>query len=305
MKKIIPDYYKDFCCIASACRHSCCVGWEVDVDPEALARYDRVDGPFGDRLRANIARGDCPHFILKEGERCPFLNGDNLCDIYIELGEDALCQICGDHPRWRNWFADRMEEGLGLCCEEAARLLLTHEGPVTWEEAAMEGETLECDEDYLALLEARERLVSVLQNRSKPLEQRICEAFSLCGLEGLNTDFSEDLEVLLGLEHLESAWPEALSGLTGPVWDEAWDRDGEHLLCYLISRYYVSWGLERWAEEFALYFGVFSLRVLGALYAARPELTLERRVELVRLWSAELEYNEDNLEALADYLLNV
>ena len=305
MKWVIPDYYNEFRCIASACRHSCCVGWEVDIDEATLARYDRVPSPFGKRLQAHIQRGDCPHFILKEGDRCPFLNGENLCDIYIVLGEDALCQICADHPRWRNWFADRLEEGLGLCCEEAARLLLDHPEPLTWQTLSVEGDELEGDEDYLALLERREELIALLQNRAKPLQERICEAFSLCGLSLPNRPFSQDVALLLGLEHMTPEWPEALKELEEGEWRQEWDRDGEHLLCYILSRYYLSWGLERWAEDFALLLGDFTLHLLGALYHREETLTLERRVELVRLWSAELEYNEDNLEALGDYLLQI
>ena len=34
----------------------------------------------------------------------------------------------------------------------------------------------------------------------------------------------------------------------------------------------------------------------------KGELTLADRVEWLRRWSAELEYSEDNLEALAEYL---
>ena len=303
MKRVVPDYYERFQCIASRCRHSCCMGWEVDVSPEALERYDRVEGDFGHRLRSKICREDQPHFLLEEGDRCPFLNEDNLCDIYIELGEDALCQICADHPRWRNWFADRVEEGLGLCCEEVARLVLTQEQPMTLEALETEGDTLECGEEYLGLLESRQRLLAALQNRAKPLQQRICEAKILSGISGEMPPFRADIDFLLGLEIMDTHWSELLTGLEEAPWSEEWDRDGEQILCYLIYRYYLTWGLEQWAEEFALRLGLFSLRLLGALYSRCPELTLEHRVELVRLWSAELEYNEENLERLADYLL--
>lgn len=305
MKRIVPDYYADFRCIASRCRHSCCLGWEVDVDPEALERYDRVEGDFGRRLRDSICREGQPHFRLQEGDRCPFLNGDKLCDIYIELGEDALCQICADHPRWRNWFADRVEEGLGLCCEEVARLVLTREAPVTLRELEADGEALPCDEEYLGLLESRQRLLDILQDRSKPLERRICEAKILSGISEKTTSFRADVDFLLGLEIMDPAWSEALTGLEEAPWSEEWDRDGEQLLCYLIYRCYLTWGLEQWAEEFALRMGLFSLRLLGSLYARQGELTPERRVELVRLWSAELEYSRENLERLGDYLLDL
>ena len=121
----VPDYYPAFRCIAERCRQTCCAGWEIDIDGESLARYDRLPGDFGDRVRRCIDREGTPHFILTEDERCPLLNGDNLCDLILREGEGALCQICADHPRFRNFFSDRVEMGLGLVCEEAARLILS------------------------------------------------------------------------------------------------------------------------------------------------------------------------------------
>ena len=127
-----PAYYKKFKCIASDCSDNCCIGWEIDIDRISRARYERVSGSFGDRLREGMTEspdGSCS-FCLSEGRRCVFLNKDNLCDIIIELGEDALCQICRDHPRYFEWFDDGTKEGgMGLCCEEAARIILTNEEP--------------------------------------------------------------------------------------------------------------------------------------------------------------------------------
>ena len=124
MKIYVPNYYKNFRCIAGACKHSCCIGWEIDIDEDTLEVYKNVGGCFGKRLNESISPGEDTHFILAENERCPFLNDENLCDIYIELGEDNLCQICSDHPRFRNFYSDRIEMGLGLCCEAATDLIL-------------------------------------------------------------------------------------------------------------------------------------------------------------------------------------
>ena len=38
MIRVVPDFYPEFACIASRCGHSCCVGWEVDVDEDSLER---------------------------------------------------------------------------------------------------------------------------------------------------------------------------------------------------------------------------------------------------------------------------
>lgn len=132
MKLIVPDYYPRFRCIAGDCRHSCCIGWEIDIDEDTLETYKAAEGELGRRLREHIDfDSDCPHFITGADGRCPFLNGDNLCDLIIGMGEETLCGICDLHPRFRNDFSDRTEMGLGLCCEEAARLILTHTDPIT------------------------------------------------------------------------------------------------------------------------------------------------------------------------------
>ena len=125
-----PEYYASFRCVAGRCAHTCCAGWEIDIDAESLERYDQLSGAFGDRVRGCVSREDTPHFILTEDERCPLLTGDNLCELILREGEDALCQICRDHPRFRNYFSDRVEVGLGLVCEEAARLILSWPRPL-------------------------------------------------------------------------------------------------------------------------------------------------------------------------------
>ena len=156
MNLYVPDYYPAFHCIASRCRHTCCAGWEIDIDAESLARYDRLPGAFGDRVRRCVSREDAPHFILTGDEHCPLLTGDNLCDLILHEGEDALCQICRDHPRFRNYFSCRVEMGLGLVCEEAARLILTWPRPLRLIRLEGSGEEAPTeDERYLFDLRAR------------------------------------------------------------------------------------------------------------------------------------------------------
>ena len=54
----VPDYYENFRCIGSFCRDNCCIGWEIDIDSEALSKYMTLDGELGDELRANITRSE-------------------------------------------------------------------------------------------------------------------------------------------------------------------------------------------------------------------------------------------------------
>ena len=130
MKLYQPTCWKSFQCTASQCSDNCCIGWEIDIDPDSYARYQALPGDFGQRVRASIQPGETPCFRMN-GERCAMLNGENLCEIYRRLGKEGLCQICHDHPLFTDTFGTRRETGLGLCCEEAARLLFAQPAPLT------------------------------------------------------------------------------------------------------------------------------------------------------------------------------
>lgn len=125
MKVIVPDYYNEFKCIADRCKHTCCKGWEVEIDDDSMARYEGYPD-----IKDKVEQGEDNHFRLLPGEICPFLRADGLCEMIVKYGEDMICQTCRDHPRFRNYWSDRIEMGIGLVCEEAARLILSKETPM-------------------------------------------------------------------------------------------------------------------------------------------------------------------------------
>lgn len=121
----VPNYYKDFKCIADKCRHTCCKGWEVEIDDESLEHFKA----FPD-IMDKVEHKEDYHFKLSKDEVCPFLREDGLCEMITKYGEDMLCQTCADHPRFRNFWTDRIELGLGLVCEEAGRIILSQKEPM-------------------------------------------------------------------------------------------------------------------------------------------------------------------------------
>ena len=74
MKEYIPDYYKDFQCIADQCKDSCCIGWEIMIDSKSYKKYQNVKGEFHDRLMKGIDHAETPAFHLDHCDRCVFLN---------------------------------------------------------------------------------------------------------------------------------------------------------------------------------------------------------------------------------------
>ncbi len=175
MKELRPSYYKEFRCIGGACTDTCCAGWEIDVDDVTYDKYQKLPLPLREYICSQIGEeGESHFFRLREGRRCPFLNQDNLCDIFIQAGEDYLCDICREHPRFYNWIGSYTEVGLGLCCEEAQRLILQSSQPAVFEET---GEDIESEDILLELLlEARKALFAIVQNRELPIFARMGQA---------------------------------------------------------------------------------------------------------------------------------
>lgn len=169
-----PTFYKEFSCIAGACPDTCCAGWQIMIDEKSLQKYRRFKGPFRNRLHNDIDWKE--HFFCQYDKRCAFLNEDNLCDIYSEAGKDMLCDTCRKYPRHIEEFEGLREYSLSLSCPEAARIFLSHKEKITFftREVAAPEETYD-DFDYFlftALMDTRDYLFSVIQDRSIPVRLR-------------------------------------------------------------------------------------------------------------------------------------
>ncbi|MBR4991848.1 MAG: flagellin lysine-N-methylase [Clostridia bacterium] len=298
MLTVYPNYYPAFHCIAGACRHSCCIGWEIDIDKETLTKYKAMSGPLGERLRRSISGDDPPHFLLGEGERCPFLNQCNLCDLILAGEEDLLCQICDDHPRFRNFLPGRTEIGLGLCCEGAAQLILSQTDPVT---LVTEGESHEIDREAADLLELRQRAFAIIQDRSLSIDRRMDKLLLLCSaLEPGHP--AQWADVFLELERLDENWTSMLEKLAAegekaPIPDRS-DGEWEQLLHYFLYRHFLT-AYEDGDVGSKAGFAVLSVRLLRCLKGLYPEIEL---AELARMYSAEVEYSTENLDILFEEL---
>ncbi len=301
---IYPDYYEKFRCIAEKCRHNCCIGWEIDIDEKTLEFYDSVEGDFSERLQKNIDRGDTPCFRLSENERCPFLNNSNLCDIITTLGEENLCDICSEHPRFHNELPDRIESGLGLCCEEAGRIILSNK-----EKATLIGEQKTNDEIILL----RDEIISILQNREKAVKNRVDDMLALCDTTLSDRPPRVWCDVLLSLEQLDKNWSEILFALikNESVIDfEKFDEyisDREHeyeqFLVYLIYRHFAN-APDLYEAQKRVRFTAFSYKLIyeiGAMiFTLTGNFNFETQVEVARLFSSEIEYSDENLYTLFD-----
>lgn len=314
MKTLVPDYYDRFACIAGACRHSCCIGWEIDIDDESLSRFRSLPGAIGKRLAANIECGAAgANFRLDAQERCPFLNADGLCDLILELGADSLCQICADHPRFRNIFSDHVEMGLGLCCEAAGKLILSRNEPFVWRVLNDDGVEATPTEDEAALLRLRDEIASALQDRSQSMDARLRKMFRIVCMPVPRFSLPDWAQFLLTLEQLDPTWGERMHALskghpsTFPC-TPMLQTPFEQLALYLLMRH-LPGALEDEDIRGRITLIALVLYLINALCAAqlalRGNLTLDDLVDIVRMYSSEIEYSDENFYAILDELHRV
>lgn len=272
-----PYYFKDFSCIGGKCEDNCCIGWEVDIDSDTLDVYKNTKGEFGQRLQNSMADNDENSFVLKNN-RCPFLNDENLCDIFINLGEENLCTVCTEYPRFTEKIGDVTEVGLGMSCESAAELIFRNSEKTYFvTEETDDIDNTDIDKDFLnCLFEVRGKITDILQNRDMPLKDRIVRIFlyaekvqkcvndnRMSDIKNINDNFeipegggTDDikgcLELCLDLEIMEDSWIEVINDTLGiydceyeknlvdfEKYSESKDYEYEHLLIYFIYRYLV------------------------------------------------------------------
>lgn len=292
----VPDYYLKFRCVADQCRHNCCVGWEIDIDEITYKKYSKISGELGQELKEKIALTDeIPHFILDDEERCPFLDKQNLCRLITQLGEHYLCQICSDHPRFRNDYEERTELGLGLCCEEACRLILTNQHPVTLVRLEGEGEEL-------PFFGFRDRLFALLGDRTLSLTERIKKI----GISLPEYSAEKWKKLFLELEHLDPTWEKLLSELEDAdcSFSSEWEIPFEQLLIYFLYRH-LGEGLYDGRLNERIKFALLGLHMIQLLCANHRKrvgtVTVSDFLEYARMYSTEIEYSEENTESLLNY----
>ena len=289
MKLYAPKYYKDFVCIADRCKHSCCIGWEIDVDAVTMEKYRALSGDCGERIMESIDPLESPHFRLTAADRCPHLDGRGLCRIISSLGEGYLCDICREHPRFYHVTARGREVGLGISCEEACRIILGSDG---YREMTVIGEdNEEADAEFDSVAE-REKVFSILSDSDIPYAERLCAIAKEYSASPTRLTDVEWRSILDGLEYLDSGARVLFMSYSSDVrTPKAAEKVLERALAYFIYRH--ASPAEN-AEEFraSIGFALFAERLLCSISSA------DNIFDRARIISEEIEYSEENSDAL-------
>ncbi len=293
MKLYAPKYYKYFKCIADRCTHSCCIGWEIDIDGDTLSLYKGIHGGYGKEINKSISYEDTPHFRLLPDERCPHLDGNGLCKIIKNMGEEYLCDICREHPRFYNYVSDRAEVGIGMACEEACRIILTSD---EYDEFFPLEDGTEADIPETVTL--REGIYSVISDISLPHTERLNRVYAQYGVSPADIPDTRWKTVLDSLEYLDVSHKGLFSLYSSELLDmPELDSYLQRALAYFIYRHCTE---SCTADEYRISLGfcLFCERLLASvLYTKKPKDQAEI-IRFARIISEEIEYSEDNTESI-------
>ncbi len=298
MKLYAPKYYERFTCIADRCKYSCCVGWEIDVDNDTYEKYQILRGGYGEKIKESIDASDTPHFILCEGDRCPHLNEKGLCNIILNLGEDHLCHICREHPRFYNYTSLGKEVGLGLSCEEACRIILSSDD---FSEMICLGE-FDCESDPdntdFDPIYHRQSIFSLLSDPALTYSQKIKTIEEEYRVPPALIDDEALRETLSSLEYLDEDHRALFSlySSESPT-DFVFENESLHALAYFIYRH-VSECFDFEDLRASLGFCLFCERLLRSAARSKGIKSFEKFCDIARIISEEIEYSEDNTELI-------
>ena len=174
MRRVRPDYYEKFQCIADRCTITCCQEWKIGVDNETNRKWKKLLPPDTvvdkkKNLSAYTVKKDGMRVIaLDEKHRCPFLNEEKLCRLLCTYTDRVLSDTCTQFPREVHRFSTHEEETLMPCCPAVIDI---------WKDAK-EIVFPKVGREYKDLLFAiREHMMELLEDSTQRLEDQLKQGF--------------------------------------------------------------------------------------------------------------------------------
>lgn len=189
-----PKYLKEFRCIADKCEDTCCAGWDIDIDKITFKRYFKVNNQEMKKMfQKNVHNNqyctsediDYGRVKLKDNKRCAFLDDNNLCMIYSNIGEDYLSNVCTCYPRITNIIDGNYEMTLDVSCPEAARKVLSLKDGIKFvtEKVTLNKHIISGNIDtkskelkgtiFMHFKKIRQKSIDILENKKYSLDERL------------------------------------------------------------------------------------------------------------------------------------
>jgi len=167
-------------------------------------------------------------------------------------------------------------------------------------------EDIQLTEEELAFLAMRQEIFDILQDRSRKIGERF---LLLAKSFGFVFDFSMEklCSLYISLERLDEGWTRVLERMQGFSFDkrifeeETFQIFFEQLAVYFIFRHL---GDGMWDGDYQerVRFALGSCYFIGAVCSCFQRtvegITFDKAADVVRMYSAEIEYSEENVEKL-------
>lgn len=306
MKEFVLNYYPKFSCIASECRHTCCAGWKINIDEKTLNLYKGKNDEFSATLHKGINFKKSCFNVDKKG-RCAFLNENGLCDLITNYGQQSLCQVCSDHPRFKTFFHDRIETGLDFCCETAAKLILSFSDKIELQLVGENSENAQPNFIKEQVFKFRQKALEIVQNRNETINERVQNLLSHCNAKFNEGQFKNLVKLFINFERLDKNWGKRVKDLKNAnfnlMLNEKYSLYIEQFLANGIYRHVLNAEDTMWAR--ALTFAcVLCLYVVVQIFEnerGKGLQDLDLFADVARAFSAEVEYSQKNLKKLYNF----
>ena len=210
------------------------------------------------------------------------------------MGEEYLCDICREHPRFYN-YTDVVEVGIGMSCPEAARIILSSPDYAVLE--AIGKVEAEADDIPYNGRAPRSEIYEMLLDREHSYTFALNQIYSRYSIDVGNDEVW--LARLASLEYLNFCHRELFLNYASELRPGGRESDEylKRFLAYLIYRHCT----EAFDEEdfrARLVFCLFCERLLASLICSENARSLSEVVTLASIISEEIEYSDENTLAL-------
>lgn len=279
MINIDAQIYREFMCKADKCKHSCCRGWEIDIDEDTLDYYKSLDTELGNEILQNIHEGEDTFFKLSDDDRCPFLKDNGLCKLIEELGEDGLCDICRLHPRFYENINDYNLAGVGLSCEKVTELI--------FDKTSLD--FIICDTEKKISFKELLELLGINISKNQLSLSRVLPDY----LE--ETKIEKILDLFYSTEPIDDSWLNEVLIVKRFFKDNPDEFISENIDTQKYELIY-QYILFRQLELIELYGlqKILEYAVCSIIFIMLYAKSFHDDLEAVRRWSEQIEYNEDN-----------
>lgn len=325
MITIKPDYYNNFKCLMGACPSSCCTLWQIDIDNKSLDYYNNLNTPYGDYIRSKIEYKEDEYRIKVCNGRCSFLNDENLCDMYINIGPEHGADTCRNFPKVTVTSEDiKMESQSAACPDVAESIVLAKNLSFSSQGICSD----EYDREFVRIFNSliafvkdkkdflgdTKALVDFAAEQQQALEMKF-DLEEVC-IPQDNSDIESYMDALSVYPGITEGWKEIREKMNAHSFSEEEEKDFleyikgreepyKNIFLYFVHRHILDFIYDD-NVYLPIRFAVVSLRVLYyagmLLYSEKGKLAETDLTRLLYLYSKEMEHDDETIFGFYDDL---